>query len=432
MTAPAPVTLVRAIGRWSLTASIVNGVVGSGIFGLPAAVAAKVGAASPLAVLAAGAGIFVIVLAFAEVASRFEEGGGPYLFVREAFGAGAGFTVGWLHVWTRILSGAAVLNVLVAYLAKVVPVVGSGAGRAVTLVVAMTLVTALNVAGVRQAAWAVNAFTVAKLLPLALLIALGLPRLSEATLASQAVAAPQWTEAILLLVFAYGGFESGILAAGETKDPRGDTAFALIAGMATVTLTYCLVQLVVVGVLPNAAGDTAPVASAIRVLLGDAGAIVGSIAVVLSVYGWLTGFALVTPRLVHAMAERRELPAVLARIHPRFRTPDAAIVANSALALAVGLAGDFTTVATIAAITRLGIYGLTCASLVALRRRGDAPPAGFTLPVGTPIALAGVAFSAWLLATRDFGQAWLLAALVAGGWALRALVRRGAGPTTTP
>ena len=144
-------TLVRAIGRWDLTAGVVNAVVGSAIFGLPAALAALTGAWSPLAVLLAGLGIFPIVLCFAEVGSRFDAAGGPYLYAREAFGPAAGFQVGWLLLWTRVLSAAAVLNVLVAYLSQLVPWVGTPAGRATTMVAAVALVTATNVRGVRQA-----------------------------------------------------------------------------------------------------------------------------------------------------------------------------------------------------------------------------------------------------------------------------------------
>ena len=429
-----PPTLVRAIGRWSLVATIVNSVVGSGIFGLPASVAGLVGAGSPLAVVLAGAGIFLIVLSFAEVASRYDDPGGPYLYVREAFGDLPGFQVGWLHVWTRLLSGAAVLNVLASYLALVVPAAGTPTGRVVAMVGGMALVTAVNIVGVRQASWTVNAFTVAKLLPLVLLIGVGLWSVRDDVLATQAVAAPDWTEAVLLLVFAYGGFESGILAAGETRDPKRDSAFALIVGMLAVTAIYSLVQLVVVGVLPHAAQDTAPVAAAIGVLLGDAGRTIGGVAVVISVYGWLTGFALVTPRLVFAMADRRELPRWLARVHPRFRTPDRAILANSAIALALGLGSSFTQVATLAAITRLLIFALTCAALIAFRRR-SARSAGFTLPGGPAIAVAGIVFSGWLLSTRNLAQGWGLLALMAAGFVVRALVRRvgdGAAPIGPP
>src|SRR5215510_421935 len=159
MLSTAEPTLVRAIGRWSLTAGIINGIIGSGIFGMPSAVANLVGVWSPLAVLLAGCGVFFVVLCFAEVGSRFDDAGGPYLYAREAFGPAAGFQIGWLQIWTRLLSGAAALNILVAYLAGLVPEVGTPAGRALAMTGAVVLVTAVNIIGVRNAAWTVNVFT---------------------------------------------------------------------------------------------------------------------------------------------------------------------------------------------------------------------------------------------------------------------------------
>ena len=418
--------LVRAIGRWDLTASVVNAVVGSAIFGMPAAVAALTGAWSPLAVLAAGLGIFPIVLCFAEVGSRFDAGGGPYLYAREAFGTGVGFQVGWLLLWTRLLSGAAVLNVLANYLAQLVPWVGTAVGRAATMTVAVALVTLINVRGVRQAAWSVNLFTIAKLLPLVLVIAIGLARMDRGTLDTQLVEAPNWTEAILLLVFAYGGFESSMIAAGETRRPRQDTAFALMVAMVAITAIYALVQLAVVGALPSAAKSSAPIADTLRAVVGPAGTALGSIAAVISTWGWLMGFALLMPRVLHSMAERGELPAAFGSVHPRFRTPAVAIVACSVLALALGIWGTFRTAAVLSAVVRLVIYAVTCAALVRLRRRAAAPPAGWTLPAGPAFAVVGIGFALWLLSTRELAQAWPVLVLVLVGMLVWALGRRRA------
>ena len=415
VTAP---TLVRTIGRWTLTAAIVNAVVGSAIFGMPATVASLTGSWSPLAVLVAGIGMLPVVLCFAEVGSRFDEAGGPYLYAREAFGAATGFHIGWLTLWTRLLSGAAVLNVMATYLAQLVPWAGTTAGRATTMCAAVALVTGINVVGVRQAAWSVNLFTVAKLLPLVLLAILGLARLDDTVLASQAVTAPDWTHAVLLLVFAYGGFESAMSAAGETRRPREDTAFALVTAMLAITALYAVVQLAVVGLLPAAAASQAPIADALEVTFRG-GLVLGSVAAVVSTYGWLTGFALLVPRVPFAMAERGELPAAIARIHPAFRTPWVSILLGSAVILALGLRGSFAATATLSAISRLLVYGVTCAALFALRRPG-APTAGFTLPGGRAIAVLGIAFTVWLLSTRSFAQAWLVGAIVVAG----ALVRR--------
>jgi basic amino acid/polyamine antiporter, APA family len=247
----------------------------------------------------------------------------------------------------------------------------------------------------------VNVFTIAKLMPLALLVVLGVFHLHSEVIATQVVSTSNWPEAILLLVFAYGGFESSVIAASETRNPKGDTAFALITAMSAVTLVYVFVQLAVIGVLPHAASSTTPVASALSEILGVAGSTIGSVAVIISVYGWLTRFALMTPRIVFSMAEHGEMPSFLAGIHNRFRTfrtPHAAITMNSAVVLALSLYSSFAQAATFAAIARLCVLASTCAALIPLRTRSR-EPAPFQLPYGRLIAVLGVAFCAWLLVT---------------------------------
>ena len=404
-----------------------NAVVGAGIFGAPAAVAALAGAWSPLAAVFAALGILTVVLCFAEVGSRFDESGGPYLYTREAFGRHVGFAVGWLHVWTRLLSAAAILNVFVDYLVPLAPPAGTPAGRAAVMAVVVALVTAINVRGVRLAAWTVDAFTIAKLLPLGLLLVLGLPRVSGHVLATQAVPEAHWTDAVLLLVFLYGGFESAVVAASETRDPRRHTAFALLTALAVVTATYCLVQLVVVGVLPRAAGSDTPVAAALEAVAGPLGALLGSLAALVSGYGWLTGFAMMTPRILFAMGERGELPGALSRVHARFRTPHVAVIVNSVAALALALFGSFAGAASLSVVTRLGIFALTCACLPVLRRRRPAEPPAFRVAFGPAVAVGGIGFCLWLLATRSFAQIWLLLLILGAGLLLRGWVaRRGA------
>jgi basic amino acid/polyamine antiporter, APA family len=408
-------SLVRAIGRWALTAAVINSVIGSGVFGLPAPLAKLLGAWSPLAVIIAGASIFVIVLCFAEVSSRFDQAGGPYLYTRTAFGAATGFQVGWLHLWTRFLTAAAILNIFVTYLTLLLPAAGSPGGRALAMTAAMAIVTVINVRGVRQTTWTVNLFTIAKLLPLAAVAILGLIHIAANGQVTQPLAEPKWTDAILLLVFAYGGFESSVICASESRDPKRDTPFALIAAMLVITATYALVQFAVVGVLPDAANSTAPVGATLGVLIGPAGAVLGSIAVLISVYGWLVGFGFMTPRIMFSMAERRELPRFLAHVHPRLRTPDASIITNAVIALGFGLASNFAQLATFSAITRLGIFALTCAALVRLRKT-DSVPSGFRLRAGPEFAILGIVFCIWLLSTRSLDQAWFMPVLIAVGF----------------
>jgi len=423
---------VRAIGRWDLTAAVVNGVIGSSIFGMPDDIARLCGTRSPLAYLLAGLGILAIVLCFAEVASRFDQAGGPYLYARAAFGPLVGFQAGWLTFWIRTTSVAANLNVFVDYLGQSWAWAGTSVGGAIVMAVVMGVITAVNVIGVRQATWAIDLFTVAKLLPLALLVAIGLPAFRAETLATQAVAQPQWREAILLLVFAFGGFETPLLAAGEARRPRRDSAFALLTALAVIASVYMLVQLAVIGLVPGVAASRAPVAAAFAVLIGPAGVVLASVAAMISVYGWATGSVLHTPRLLFAMAERRELPAVLGRVHSRFRTPVVAILAYAVLSLAFALygrlqpEGGFQWNAVVSAIVRLVTYGLTCVALLVFRRRAPGPEeATFRAPAGPVVAAVATVFCLWLLVTRSWAYTGLLLAFMAVGLLLWWPSRRG-------
>jgi APA family basic amino acid/polyamine antiporter len=419
---------VRAIGRWDLTAAVVNGTIGSSIFGMPAVLAALTGAWSPLAALLAGLGILAITLCHAEVASRFKEPGGTYLYAREAYGRPVGFQMGWLSFWIRTTSMGANLNVFVDYLGQVAPGAGVGWGRTVVMCVVTALVTALNVLGVRLGARTVDLLTVAKLLPLILLVVLGIGRISGEVLATQAVAAPDWTQAVLLLIFAYGGFEAALVPASEAKDPRRDSGFALLTALAIVACTYMLVQLTVVGLVPHVATLKAPVAAAFGVLLGPGGVTLAILAAMISTYGWTVGAVLTSPRILYSMGARAELPSILARVHPRFRTPDVAIYAFAAAGLAFALSGGFAANATISAIIRLVTYAMVCSTVPIFRRRSSMDAPGFRIPAGTAVATVGLGFCLWLISTRSFAQARILVGLIVVGWLLSLLARRKPAP----
>lgn len=407
--------LLRAIGRRDLTAAVINGVIGSAIFGMPALQARLTGAWSPLAALLGGVGVLTIVLCFAEVASRFQEPGGPYLYAREAFGPFVGFQAGWLTFWIRSTALAANLNVFVDYFSQIAPGAGRGAGRVLTMCAVMAVIAAVNVIGVRQATWTVDLFTLAKLSPLVLLVLLGAGRVNGEVLATQAVPRPNWTEAVLLLMFSYGGFEAPLIPAGEAKNPRRDTAFALLVALAVIAALYMLVQLVIVGIVPSVASAKAPVAAAFGVVLGPPGVTLASVAAMVSVCGYATGSALQSPRVLFSMAERGELPRVLSRVHPRFRTPDLAILTFSGLSLILAVSAGFDWIATLSAIVRLITYGLTCVALLVFRRRHAAEEPGFRLPAAGLVAPVAALFCLWLLSTRSFTQAWILGAIVALG-----------------
>src|ERR1700723_375241 len=204
--------LVRAIGRWSLVALVVNSIIGSGVFGLPSTVAALIGRYSPYAVLAAGAGMSVIIACFAEVASRFQEAGGPYLYARVAFGRLMGIQTAWMLWLGQVAAPAANANLFVIYLGEFFPHAKDPLPRAIILTVLVGLLTFINIRGVRAGTRVSNLFTVAKLLPLFGVIVLGVLVLQSHhwNIAAAPIGSTntnQWLKAMLLLVFAYGGFE---------------------------------------------------------------------------------------------------------------------------------------------------------------------------------------------------------------------------------
>ncbi len=237
---------VRTIGRWSLTALVVNAIIGSMIFGLPSEITRLVGRASPLAMLFAAMVISLIVASMAEVASQFTEAGGGYLYVRTAFGRFAGLQVGWFWLLASLGAGAASANLFVQYLASIWPTAGHGFARIVIMTVLIAIPTIANYFGVRSGTNLSNILTVAKLLPLAMLIVLGLARVIyqpndvhviEFTNAGWSA----WCNALLLLIFAYGGFEHTLAPSGEVKEPRRTVPFALFNGLLICAVVYTLV-----------------------------------------------------------------------------------------------------------------------------------------------------------------------------------------------
>jgi amino acid transporter len=421
---PGRPTLVRAIGRWALTAAVVNGMIGSGIFGLPSIEAALIGAWSPVAHLLAAVGVLTIVLCFAEVASRFQDPGGPYLYADTAFHPFVGFQVGWLSFWMRAAGAAASLQVFADYLLPLLPGGAAPFGRTAAMAAVLGLVIVVNLVGVRPATWLVNVFTLAKVAPLLLLALLGFPWVRPEVLASQSVAAPDWGRAVLLLMFAYGGFEGPLMAAGEVRNPRRDTAFALLTALAAVAVLYTMVQLVVVGVVPHAAEHGASLASAFGALLGPAGAVVASLAALVSTYGFTLGTVLQSPRILFSMSDRGELPPVFAHVHPRHRTPDVAILTFSAASLLLAILGAFESNAALAATIRLVTYGVTCAALPVLRRRRGAIEPGFRLRGAAFFVPAGIGFCLWLLTTMTRLNSVIIAGLLVAGTVLRWAAKR--------
>jgi APA family basic amino acid/polyamine antiporter len=401
-----PSGLVRAIGRWSLTALVLNSIIGSGIFGLPSVVAGLVGRASVFAYLVAAAGVGVIMACFAEVGSRFRAAGGPYLYAREAFGRFAGIEIAWLAWLVRLTAAAANANLFVLYLAEFWAPATQRIPRLVVLTLLVGVLAAVNYRGVSAGAQLSNVFAAAKILSLGVFVGVGafFLRASPAPASSSATSGA-WLDAVLVLVFVFGGFEAALIPMGEVKDPRRDVPFSLFTALIVTTVLYTLIQVVVMGVLAAPQRTDRPLAAAAAVFLGQPGAALMTLGALVSVYGYLSGMMLNTPRLTFALAEREDFPPFLAAVHPRFRTPHVSIVLFGLLVWGLAVVGTFRWNLTLSAVARLFTYASTCAAVLALRKKWPTQ-AAFRLPAGPVFAVLGVAFT--LVVVTRMGRAELL------------------------
>jgi amino acid transporter len=350
-------TLQRVASRWQIVALAINDVVGSGVYLLPAAAAALLGAASLWAVAAAGIAVLTIVLCFAEASSHFDEPGSAYLYARHAFGSLIGFEVGWMTWLARVASVASLSVGFAQALSFVVPATAQGWERALAIAVPLLALTAINLVGVRSGVNAAVVLVVGKLLPLGVFIGTGCFAVSRSMLAGQRPTSEgDFAGAALLLLFAYGGFENTPAAAGEYRNPRRDVPFALLVQIGIVTLIYVAVQWVALGTVPELGASTTPLADGARIFLGGWG-------------GWLlTAGALLT---------------------------------QTAIALPLALSGSFVGLATLSVVARLVTYIGTAAAVPVLRRR-PAAAESFRLPGGPAIPAIATVVGLGLLANASW------------------------------
>lgn len=422
--------LVRAIGRWTLTALVLNSVIGSGIFGLPGNIAKLLGSYAPYSYLLAAVLIGVIVAIFAEVASQFRESGGQYLYARETLGRFAGIQVGWFFLLVRLTSAAAVVNLFVNYLAEFWPGVTAPLTRAGVIIALVGGLAIVNYRGVRSGAAVSNVFTITKVGALGLFILAGLALAKPGSIAAPAVTPTftAWTDGLVLLVFAFGGFESALVPAAEGKNPRRDTPFALGVGLAIIAVIYFLVHLVTMWSVPNLTQSTRPLADAARTWAGTWGAGAMAIAALISTYGWASSAFVTIPRLMFALGERGDFPRALASVHPRFRTPHIAILFWALLVIALAVYGNFIWNAALAGVARLVTYAVTCIVLIRLRQKKPTADR-WRAPAGPVLAIIGIAFCAVLTRTLTIDHAAVMGAvgvIAAANW----FAVRGRTPAT--
>ncbi len=415
--------LRRDIGIFGAAFLVLNSVIGAGIFALPGKVAINAGLYSPWLFLIVGVLFISVVLTFAELASYYDRTGGPVLYARDAFGPVVGYGTGWLIFLARMTAFAANANVMAAYLASLSDVFASGPARALVIAVVTVGLTWANIHGVKDGVRAMSVLTVLKVTPLLLLVLLGLQHVTGATLVP---GGSFFIEDIggttLLLIYAYVGFETIGVTAGETSQPKKTVPAALIRTVILTGVLYFLIVLVFVTIVPPADYAEATLVDVGRSLAGPAGALVITLAAVFSIGGNLAGSMLAAPRILFALAEIGQLPAWFARIHARHATPYNAILVMGAMALTLGLSSNFVSLAVGSSVVRLLAYIVCIAALPRIRRSAGAAAQSqaYQLPGGYAIPLVAMGVCLWLLVQSEPADWLRVSVLLAVGLALYA------------
>lgn len=384
---------------------VINGVIGSGIFGLPSKTFKEIGVYSIAAFLVCAVAVFVIILCFAEVSSRFEKTGGPYLYALSSFGPLPAFLTGWLLLITRIITYAALINLLVTYLSVFSDWFIQPRSRIITIIMLTLLLAYINHVGVKNSTRVNNFLTVGKLLPLLLFIIVGFFFIEPAYYEVKNVPGfSSFSSAVLLLVFAFGGFEAVLVNSGEVKDPAKSLPFALLLAALIIGTIYMLVQIVSIGTLPSLASSDKPLAEAAGLFMGRNGAIIIAIGAMFSVIGTLNAIMLVGSRLPFAFSEEKQFPAIFSFIHPKYKTPTWSLLLFMAVTTIISLNYSFLSAASISAITRVMIYAIVCITLIILRKKKPDQAGFFKIKYGDIIAVIGVLITIWLLSSATIKE----------------------------
>ncbi len=407
--------LVRAIGVAGLAANIINTSIGASIFVLPALIARNLGSAAPIAFIICALAMALFATCFALAGSRVALTGGPYAYIEVAFGHYVGFLAGVFYLVMASMAVAAVTSVFVGSIGALIPIL-SGRGAQIVLTVAIYVFLALiNVRGVRTGTQVVAITTAAKLVPLSIFIVAGLFFIKSESLRIGA-----WPDAksvgdsVFLLMFAFFGTEIALVPSGEVRDPARTVPRAIYIALAVVTIFYLLIQLVAQGTLgPRLAQSNAtPLAESATIFLGNAGRLMLLAGATISSFGGVTSFILSSPRILFALGRDGILPRSVAHVHPRFHSPDVAILIFSTLALILSLTSSFESLAIMANVAALLVYAMCCAASWQLMRtnvRTESAP--FDFAGAQIVPFISIALIVWLLA-RATGREWLVTAAV--------------------
>ncbi len=417
--------LKREIGQLGFGAIALNGTIGAGIFALPAIAVAQAGLFSPWLYVLCGLLIMLIVFVFARVASYFTDTGGPVTYAGRAFGPFAGFQAGWLLTLSRAAAFAANAHLMVTYAGWFWPPLLEGAWHTSAVLAICLVLTAVNIVGVHQGMLVIFALTVLKLLPLALLVLLGIGQTNpEIFFGAGIPPIDSLGETMLIVFYAFVGFESALIPAGEGRNARRDIPLALVRTILGITVFYFLIQVVTVSVAPDIGGSKTPLADVALLLMGTAGAAVLTLGAVFSISGNLTSSMLSAPRMVYAMAHIGSLPSWFGRVHPRFQTPANAIAFYAVFSMALALSGGFIWLAAMSTVVRLLVYVMGIATLPVLHRKLGEIEGQFRLWGGMAIPVLALLLSLWLMTHASLKSWGVTGAFMLAGSVIYYLTRQ--------
>lgn len=361
--------LVREIGVWAFAATIINVVIGGGIFAVPAALAASVGAWAPVALLACGFAMGAIVLCCAEAGSRVPSSGGTYAYVEAAFGRGPGFVAGMMLWLSCVLAAGGIAAAFADAIVALYPLGPPAVQRVVLILGVMTLVTVINLRGARHGARFAGIATVVKLVPLLLFVGVGVFWIDPANLRPSGSIDPgKFGAAVILSIFSLSGMETMLSASGEVSRPERTVPRALMLAMGGMLILYIAIQLVAQGLLGPALADSKePLAQAIG-LVHPGLALLIAVGAAISRGAWLGSDILGAPRILFAFARDGFLPAPLGRVNPIAQVPTTAILTHAAIGTMLALAGEFYWLVLLSALATAPIYLGACLAAVKLRR----------------------------------------------------------------
>lgn len=420
--------LARQLGLGALWLMAINGMIGAGIFGMPGEVERLAGSFSPWVFALCALLIAPIVLCFAQLSSCVRATGGPVLYTRIAFGPFVGFQIGWAFYIARLTAFAANLNLLVVSIGYFWPrPIGPAVHIGLLFAIGATMVW-VNLRGARSVMRSLGTLTALKLLPLIALAGVGLFTLDRAVLVSVA-APPDATDlggALLLVIYAYVGFESGLVLAGESKNPQRDMPRALLLALAIAAGVYVLVQIATQRLLPDLGASERPIVDAGQALLGSPGAIIAVLAIIVSVGGNLMSSMFAAPRITYRLALDGQLPPSFARVHPTHKTPWVSVVVYGSAAFLLAATGSFVWLAVLSVFTRLLIFMTCVASMPRVRAAAGDTPGQIRLPGGATIPLLAMLVCAALLTRISLDSVLATGALLVVGTILFwiAVVRR--------